>query len=313
MTMPSPYPSLRLFNDKAWRKKYLRYWLSDPFWGALDYGSHYLLRHLPMRANASTGAFLGPVAAKYRFKTQHERAKRNLALLRSDLSEQAQEKMLTQMWQNIGQSMSEYSILDKIYSHNRISIENSDCLQPFIDRKQAVIFVSVHTGNWELWGNLAIAYGFDFMALYMPERNRFAHKIAHLSRERMGAMKLVESNPAAMRQICKHLADKGALWIAIDEVKKNQVNVPSFSRKPKTQHSNLSFAVRLAQRYHAAIIPVWTRREAALHFSIKLGEPLTVAAGDKAFAEAFANLDQGLEAWLMDNLEQWYMLHELRL
>lgn len=311
MTLLAPF--LRFVNDKAWRKKQQRYWLTDPFWGTLDYISHYLLRYLPLRTNASIGAFLGPVAAKYRFKTQHQRAKRNLAILRPDLNEPAQEKMLTAMWQHIGQSMSEYSILDKIYNNNRISIENSAYLQPVLDHKQAVIFVTVHTGNWELWGNLATAYGFNFMALYMPERNRFARRIAHFSRERMGAIKLVESNPAAMRQICKHLANKGALWIAIDEVKKNQVNVPRFGRKLKTQHSNLSFAVRLAQRYQAAIIPIWTRREAASNFSIKLGNALTVETGDNAFAEAFENLDQQLEAWLMDNLEQWYMLHELRL
>lgn len=304
---------LHFFRDKAWRKKQLRYWINDPIWGGLDYISHYLLRYLPIRANAGIGAFLGIVAAKYRFRIQNERAKNNLAILRPDLSESDREKMLTQMWQNIGRSMSEYSLLDKIYAGKRVSIENDGYLQPFIEHKQSVIFVSAHTGNWEIWGNYIIAHGFDFMALYKPVRNRFASKIATIARNRIGLKKLIESNPAAMRLICRHLADKGALWLAIDEVKKNQVNVPSFGRKLKTQHSNLAFAVRLAQRYKAAIIPVWTRRDAESRFTVKFGEPLFVAAGDEAFTTAFANLDQLLETWLRNNLDQWYMLQEFRL
>ncbi|WP_019866146.1 lysophospholipid acyltransferase family protein [Methylovulum miyakonense] len=305
---------LRFFNDKAWRKQWLRYWLSDPFWGGLDYFSHYVLRYLPVSVNASVGAFLGPLAAKYRFKIPDGRARDNLAILRPDLGVAEREKMLTRMWQNIGQSMSEYSLLDKIYAQNRVSIINGDYLQPFIGHKQAVIFVFAHTGNWEICGNYVIGYGFDVMGLYKPVRNRFASRIADAARERMGgAIKLIISGPSSMRLICKHLADKGALWIAIDEVKKNQVNVPSFGRKPQTGHSNLSFAVRLAQRYNAAIIPVWTRREAPSRYSIRLGPPMAVAAGDDAFEEAFANLDHQLETWLMANLEQWYMLHSFRL
>ncbi|MDO9104831.1 MAG: hypothetical protein Q7U57_07700 [Methylovulum sp.] len=305
---------LRFFNDKAWRKKQLRYWLSDPFWGSLDYACHYGLRHLPISVNAAIGAFLGPLAAQYRFKIDNERAGNNLAVLRPDLNGAAREKMLRQMWQNIGQSMSEYSLLDKIYADNRVSIENSSYLQPLIAEKQAVIFVFAHTGNWEICGNYVIDYGFDVMGLYKPVRNRFASRIADAARERMGGViKLIESGPTAMRLICKHLADNGALWIAIDEVKKNQVNVPSFGRQPQTQHSNLAYAVRLAQRYHATIIPVWNRRLPSSRYTVKLGEPITVAAGDEAFAEAFADLDHKLEAWLIDNLEQWYMLHEFRL
>ena len=305
---------LRFVNDKAWRKKQLRYWISDPFWGGLDLISHSLLRHLPISANAAVGSFLGPIAAAYRFKIENERARHNLAVLRADLDVHERDIMLTQMWQNIGQSMSEYSLLDKLFAENRVRIENSAYLQPFINHKQAVIFVFAHTGNWEICGNYVIGYGFDVMGLYKPVRNRFASRIADAARERMGGViKLIESGPTAMRLICKHLENNGALWIAIDEVKKNQVNVPSFGRKPQTQHSNLAYAVRLAQRYNAALVPVWTRREPASRFSVKLGEPLSVAAGDAAFTEAFTTLDQQLETWIIDNLEQWYMLHEFRL
>lgn len=307
-------PLLRFLNDKAWRKKQLRYWLTDPFWGGIDYFSHYLLRYLPIGSNAKVGVFLGPIAAKYRFKVENECAKHNLAILRADLSELERERILTRMWQSIGQSMSEYSLLDKIYAKNKVAIESSEYLQPLIDHKHAVIFVFAHTGNWEICGNYVLRYGFDVLGLYKPVRNRFASRIADAARERMGGViKLIESGPKAMRLICKHLADKGALWIAIDEVKNAQVNVPSFGRKPQTQNSNLAYAVRLAQRYDATIIPVWTERQADSNFLIKLGAPLTVAKNDLAFSDTFTALDCLLEEWIRNHLEQWYMLHEFRL
>lgn len=310
--MKTHLPSL--FQDKFYRKQWLRYWLSDPFWGSLDYFSHYTLRYLPISINAKVGAFLGPLAAKFRFKFPNERARNNLAILRPELTAPEREKLLVNMWQNIGQSMAEYSLLDKLYAKNRVSIRNSEYLQPFIEQKQAVIFAFAHTGNWEICGNYVIDYGFDVMGLYKPVRNRFACRIADAARERMGGViKLIESGSSSMRQICKHLADNGALWIAIDEVKNYQVNVPSFGRKPQTEHSNLSFAVRLSQRYHATIIPVWPRRETNSHFTITLGEPFTVASGEAAFNDAFTRLDQQLEIWLKANVEQWYMLHSFRL
>jgi KDO2-lipid IV(A) lauroyltransferase len=306
----------RLINDKNWRKQQSRYWLEDPFWGGLDIISHYALRYLPLSINAKTGAFLGPLAAKYRFTAENDRARHNLSVLRPDLTDAAKDALLIKMWQHIGQSMSEYSILDKIYAQGKVTLENTHFLQPLLTNKQAVIFVSVHTGNWEVFGNCAIAAGLEPMALYKPVRNRFARKIANAARDRMcgGAIKLVDANePHAMRLVCQHLANKGVLWLAIDEYKNGQVHGPRFGRPVQTQQSNAAYAVRLAQRYHAVIVPVWTLRHENAHFSVTLGCPLTVAHSEGAIQDTLVTLDKLLEAWVLEHIEQWYMLHDLRL
>jgi len=310
----------RFVNDKSWRKRQLRYWFQDPFWGGLDFVSHYCLRYLPIRVNAKIGAFLGVVAAKYRFKTEDQRARHNLAVLRPDLSEKERDKLRLKMWQNIGQSMSEYSVLDKVYLKNRVTLENKHYLQPFIDNRKPVIFVFAHTGNWEIYGNYVIAYGFDLLGVIKPVRNRFASKIAAIARARMGetiksggVIKLIEPGHNSMRTICKHLADKGALWIALDEFKNSQVHGPRLGRQLQLQNSNAAYAARLAQRFNATLIPILNRRNEGSRYTIKIGKPITVPAGENAIAEALLELDQMLEAWVMDNLDQWYMLHELRL
>ncbi len=305
---------IQRFKDKQWRKKFIRYWVKDPFWGSLDYLTHYGLRYMPISLNAKVGQCLGYLAGKYRFKAVDERVKQNLAILRPDLDEAERDKIQVKMWQSIGQSMCEYSLLDKIYAQKRITMLHKEYLQPFIDEKQAVVFVFAHTGNWELCGNYVIDFGFDVMGLYKPVRNRFARKIADIARARMGGViKLLEANSKSMRAMCKHLANDGAVWIAIDEYKLGQVHGPRLGRDIKSQDTNMAYAVRLAQRYNASIVPIWVTREEDLSFRIDFSKPFKVSKGDEAMDNAISTIDQLLENWVIKHLEQWYMLHELRL
>lgn len=306
---------LELWRDKKARKYWIRYWLKDPFWGSLDYVAHYALRYVPIGLNAKIGATLGALAGQYRFTKDHARVLKNLEMLRPDLNTNERLNIALAMWRNIGQAMAEYSVMDKLYKAKRVTLENEPYLQPFIKSKQPIIFVFAHTGNWEVCGNYVIDYGFDVMGLYKPVRSRFSRRIADKARERMGGViKLIDTNaPNAMRLVCKHLAANGALWIAIDEAKNAQVNSPRFGRDLPLDDTNAAYAIRLARRYGATIIPVWNQRNPDVTFTVTIGEPFKVADNDASTQEALIKLDALLETWLKAHLEQWYMLHELRL
>ncbi|MFZ2726010.1 MAG: hypothetical protein WAX77_07170 [Methylococcaceae bacterium] len=306
---------LTLWQDKKARKRWIRYWLAHPFWGMLNYITHYALRYVPIKVNAAIGSTLGEIAGTKRFVKTHQKVLRNLSLLRPDLDEKAKEQLAVQMWRNIGQSMTEYSLSDKLHKQALVSIENYDQhLLPLIEQKQAIIFVFAHTGNWESHGNYVREKGIDLMCLYKPVENRFSMRIAQNARARMGGvMKLVDaSQPNAMRLVCKHLAAKGALWIAIDEEKNKQVLCPRFGRAISLDNSNLAYVVRLARRYRTAIVPLWTRREGLKQITF-IDKPLFVADNDEAVQAVELQLEAALENWIKQHLEQWYMLHELRL
>ncbi len=305
---------IQKINDKQWRKHNIRYWFKDPFWGALDYLMHYSLRYLPITTNAKVGQFLGPFAAKYRFKAADQRVKNNLAVLRPDLDESARNDIRHKMWQNIAQSMCEYSLLDKLSNEANVKMENKHYFEESAQGNGPVIFVSAHTGNWELPSKYLIDLGFNPRFLYKPVKNRFALKIAINARTRMvDKSHFIEASPYAMRAICEHLANKHAVWIAIDEYKDSQVLFPRLGRDLPIENTNVSYVVRLAQRYDATIIPIWTKREQDLSFSIKVSKPFKVAKGEQEKQQALKKLDNLLEERVMDNLEQWYMLHQLRL
>jgi KDO2-lipid IV(A) lauroyltransferase len=302
------------WRDKKWRKHFVRYWLQDPFWGSLDYIAHYALRYVSISLNAQIGGFLGEIAGKYRFKTANARVKRNLTLLRPELSTAERDAIATKMWRNIGQSMSEYSVLDKISDSGGVTMVNYAYAEQAAQSSQPVIFASAHTGNWEIRADSLIESGLKPLFLFQPVRNRFARRIAIKARTRlMTEHNLLEASPKAMRVMCEHLAKGHALWLPLDEFKNAQVQAPRFGRTLNLRSTNMDYVVRLAQRYQATIIPVWSKRHDDSHFSITMGEPISVEQGEQAVQETIERLDILLEQWIMANLNQWYMLHELRL
>lgn len=302
------------WRDPRWRKQAIRYWLSDPFWGALDYLGHYGLGLLPIPLAQAIGASLGVLAGRFRFKKANERIAHNLSVLRPDLSSEERQRLALENWRNLGRGMVEYSFLHRLRPEGRMVMTHTDVLQPYRRNRVPVIFVFVHTGNWEACDRLGSDFGLDLMCVYKAVRNRFARRLCHAARQRSAKhLKLVDADaPGAMRKIFRHLAQNGALWLAVDEFKDGQVHGPRFGRTWDDPTTNAAFAVRLAQRFGAVLVPVLPKRLAAARWTAALGEPIAVMAGEAAAREARQTLNGVIEPWVLDNLDQWYMLHQLR-
>jgi KDO2-lipid IV(A) lauroyltransferase len=216
------------------------------------------------------------------------------------------------MWGNIGKAMCEYSILDLLWKKGRIHVENTQVIDECIANNQAIIFTAAHLGNWEAQASYAADNNLPLMAMYKPVRNRFSKKIADLARDRMKII-TVPTDKNAIKNMCNHLANKGALWLPIDDFKNGQVHFPCFGRPIALKGTNASHIVRLAERYHAAIIPVKTRRRDTLspHIDVRFCEAVMVHEGQ--VEQALDKLNQMIESWVMEDLDQWFMLHELRM
>ena len=299
---------LKFFNDQNWRKQQIRYWLLDPFWGGLDFCCYYLFRWMPLDIPSRIGAFLGQHAA-FRFKKANERARNNLKFLKPELADEHIERLLVQMWRNIGSTMSEYSIADLLWKDGRVTVENDHFVTESRLQGRPLIIVTGHFANWEVISGYCIDHNIALLSLYQPERNRFVAKIADMSRRRIGT-ETVAAGGNALRIMCKHLQKGGALWFAIDEYKDRQVCMPSLGRYINLQTTNAAYAVRLAQRFNAVIIPYITERKPLSHFKVTVCEPLNVAENSDV---TLKQLDQLVESWARAYTENWYMLHEMRL
>lgn len=300
---------LQLLKDKQWRKRTTQYWLLDPFWGSLDYLCYYLFRLLPLNIPCKIGAFLGPLAVAWRFKSVNQHADNNLKTLKPELSEAHRKALLHKMWQNIGQTMSEYSIADLLWSDGRVEVKNQDYISECQKQGQPIIFVTVHLANWEIISSYCIDNNISLLSLYQPQDNRFVTQLAENSRSKIGT-KTIAAGSNSLRVMCKHLTSGGALWFAIDEEKNGQIWGPQFGRNLPFQTSNVAYAVRLAERFNAAIIPYRTERKANSHFTVTFNQPLLVNGNS---AEVSLKLDKLIELWILEHPEDWYMLHKLKL
>lgn len=301
-------------KSKQGRKQLFRYWVRDPVFGVTSFALHYFMRFIPMRLNAWLGANIGKLAFKTLLKTKAERARHNLAILKPDLSPQEVDALLDAMWANIGQSMCEYSILDKLWDKGRVHVNDHDAID-YITSGKPFIFTGVHLGNWEAQASYVHAKKIPLMAMYKPPRSRFSRKIAEISRNRMDIL-TVPTDAQAMRKMYRHLENNGAIWLPIDDFKHNQVHFPRFGRPVTTKGINASHIVRMALRFNAAIVPVQITRtnNPPPSFDVHVHRPMFLQDNSEASIAAFLeSIDKLVEGWIMQHPEQWFMMHELRL
>jgi len=304
-------------RDKKRRKELFRYWLSDPFVGALNFLGFYLLRCLPTRAVSEIGGALAPIMVRSRFPKVMQRTKASLDRLRPDLNPEERDFLLKTRWKNIGRVYAEFSILNRIWREGRVKITNEEYILQTLAQKPPAIFVFPHMGNWELLGKYCAEKNLSILIMIKPDRNRFEQKIAAKGRKAIGlntkreGANTILADTQAMRKVCAHLAQGGHLVIAMDGIQHNQVLVPKFGRNLPPITTNTAFAVRLARHYDAVIIPLWCERLPQTQFTLRVSEPLTII--DDADAErALEDLDKRLEGWILDKPEQWFYLHALR-
>ena len=305
---------LNFFIHKQGRKQWLRYWVFDPLFGISGFVMHYVLRWIPMRLNSALGAWLGPLAFKTYLKPKAERARHNMHMLYPTLTVSEIDALLHKMWINIGQTMCEYSILDKLWDKGRVEVDDA-AITAYLATGQPLIFTGVHLGNWEAQASYVHAKKIPLMAMYKPVRNRFMRKISAIARARMNII-TVPTDAQAMKKMYEHLAQNGAVWLPIDDFKNNQVHTPRFGRPLATKGTNAAHIVRLAQRFNAAIIPVHIIRQAHPQPAFKVFFCSPICCFDnseKTMLETLMFLDNLMESWIRARPEQWFMLHELRL
>ncbi len=77
--------------------------------------------------------------------------------------------------------------------------------------------------------------------------------------------------------------------------------------------SNLRYAVQFARTTGAPIVPGYVRRTHGCRFVLHVKEPVRLApearAGER-LAQDIADLNAIVEPMILDNLDQWYFLHD---
>jgi Kdo2-lipid IVA lauroyltransferase/acyltransferase len=296
---------------RAWR----RYWIRDPLFGALDFAIHYGCRWLPIDWCSAIGGFLGTLNGRYRYKSERERARGSYLALSGANAGDADSAVM-RLFANVGRTMLEFSLLDRLWAAGRIMVVGAEHLQSARAAGKPVIMMGVHLGNWEVIGPTIVALGFrGSKGFYQPPRNRFEHRIAVAARKRYGAI-MLRQGIAGARGARRHLVDeRGILLVYVDEERSGCVQAPTFGR-PIPERANLLNVVRLAWASEAVVIPVYVERLEGCRFRITCLPVVELAPEGEnppaALVDNVGRLDRIIAQLILARLDQWYMLLEHR-
>lgn len=236
------------------------------------------------------------------------KARKNLEIAFPGLSKGEQDKILLEMWDNLGRVMAEYPHLETI-ARKRTVVENQDIIDQVVANKSGAILVASHLANWEINGaNLYTKCGVPLHLTYRALNNPYADKILHDARTLKGKLPAYAKSREGGRQILNTLKTHQILGMLIDQKYNEGLAVPFFG---KPAMSNPVY-VQLAQKYKCPAIPVQAIRLKGAHFKIKVYPPLGLFDPDgKPFPveNVIANTHMLLERWIRENPGQWLWLH----
>ncbi|MBS8259781.1 hypothetical protein DYI23_06085 [Roseibium polysiphoniae] len=297
-----------------------RYWITHPVDGLLNTVFHGLLERLPARFVSTFGNATADLARlRYKNRIFAGRIERNFHALTSSLdrNDQEQQDGLKRWWRNIGRTMAEFSKANHLWREDHLKVQGLENLERAQELGKPLIFVSMHLGTWEA-AFTAIHEGLAAPSIgpFQPEPNRFTNRIVYKLRKRRNQYLFPPGQRSAIRLHKLLRSGAASLTIFIDEVRDNQVHLPAFGR-PLPDKGNAVVAIKLANAAGGTIVPFYLRRQNGPDFDLNILPPLEPNA---AYQTKRYDLRPTLQAFneifepiVLDNIEHWYMLGELRL
>jgi Kdo2-lipid IVA lauroyltransferase/acyltransferase len=309
-TGESPPPPLRwLFGDADQRRIAGRYWLRDPVVGAAETVLHYAMRAMPIDMCSYSGAAMTSLTRRL-YPESEARARKAWVALRPEAADaHSVDAAMDRLWRNVGRTMHEYSVIDRLWAAGRIEVSGIEHLHEARDQGKPILVAPIHLGNWEIVLVTGIACGHCGSGIYEPPQNRFEHRIANRVRARYGA-RLVAAGAHSVREAVRELRSRrGPFIVYVDEFIRGRVQAPSFGR-PLRLDANIAYAVRLGVLTGAAVIPAYCLRIGDnARFKVQFLPPLVLAeTGDRKgdIAENMNRLDAAIAPVIQAHLDQWY-------
>lgn len=316
---PEGPPLADLFGPREARAQALRFHVVDRLEGEAKRAATVLLRRLSPERVSAIGGRLGATVSvrRYRGKVMWQRMASQIARLSPDhagpKNAARREAMVARWFENCGRAFAEAAIA-RAMMDEAFEVKGLERLADARGSGRPLILVTVHTGSWEAaCGLAAIRHGAPLMGSWQPQTNRFQNRLIASLRRRDGYKGLAPS-PHLARTLLRAIREPGQnLLLLIDEISERQTKFPLFGR-PLPERCNFTFALKVAQREGALIVPFLTAREpGSVHQTMVYEDAIPVApTGAAGLLEAAAKVNAVFEPHVRARLDEWYMLHNIR-
>ncbi len=283
----------------TWAKRFRYAWLT-----ALAYLIYGFFRVMPIEMASGLGGSImrrvGPL-----MKKQQSTARQNLAAAFPEKTEQEREKIIGDMWDNIGRVIAEYPHLHRIWK--QVDYPGTNHFAEARDKGGPTIFFGGHLSNWEISPIAAKASGLPIHLVYRKPNNPWVDNLLRYARSAAAVGQIVKGREGA-REIVSVLKKGGAIGMLIDQKLNEGIPVPFFGRDAMTAEAIGLFALKL----NCALYPVQIERTNGARFKLtsypKL-EIVNTGDKDKDVREIMLRINEMLEGWVRQRPEQWLWIH----
>lgn len=239
------------------------------------------------------------------------RARNNIALAMPELTAEERERIVVDMWDNLGRTIAEYAHLE-IFAlpeeRHRIDVVQAQTLRALAASDNGGIVISGHFANWEI---LPVAMQFENLEggeVYRHANNPYVNEWMIGLRERVTqAVQVPKGGPGA-RTLVKLLRDDKFIAMLVDQKMNDGIEAKLFGHRAMTTGAPAGLAVR----YNAPIFPACVERVKGAHFRVTVYDPITARPGADAFEDVMRitqELNDFLEARIRERPHEWLWLH----
>lgn len=302
-------PSVRSVNNLRWSYKVAN--AADRLWYRVGLLLFKLIRWSDFERSSNFAALvLRRIGPRLR---GHRTARANLTAAYPEKSAAEIERILAEMWDNLGRLAVEYVNLDRLVdpanpNSGRIVV-NPDTLEKLArlrdDGKPAVLFTS-HLASFEVGAIWVERNGLNLAIFYNPSNfGPLSEQLAAMQKNTMG--RLVESGPDAVWRLRDALKSGLHLALFADQHFANGVDVEFFGRPCKAN----PMAARFAQFFNCPVHGFRAIRLPDNRIQVEFTDEIPMprgADGKIDIAAAMQAITTTIENWIRERPEQWLWL-----
>jgi KDO2-lipid IV(A) lauroyltransferase len=240
----------------------------------------------------------------------HKLAYENISKAMPELSAQKKEKILDDMWDNLGRIVGEYPHvtkcqIEKIDQLVETSSETQNRLKELKQSGKGGIIFSAHIGNWEIGPKVLLRSGLKVSTVYRPLNNPYVEKMTAAIR----GVNMIEKSAGGNRKIIEAIKKGDFVVIMADQKVSEGEEVKFFHEMAITTTS----IARLALRYDIPLIPARSIRIGKeFRFRAEVEKPLAIKKSDDVNSDVLRltrEINLKLEEWVKEYPSQWFWVH----
>lgn len=262
-----------------------------------------MFKMLGFRLSSKLGGF---IARKIGTKLKvNNIAINNLNFVMPELTDEQKDKIINDMWDNLGRTVAELPNLQSITKENYtkyIKVTDYKYVTDAMKNNKQIFFFSCHSGNWEIIPKMASILGCEFVTTYRVANNLYVDKI--IQKCRRGVCKdMIPKGKYGAKKIIGYLSNGSNLAMLTDQKMNDGIEVDFFDKPAMTAPAIAKFVLK----YNAILIPSFTIRNKEKS-EIIFFPPLETE--NKTVLEIMTEVNKFFEDRIRKNPGQWMWIHK---